>query len=938
MSFLKNLLTPGPERLLKPIYKQVDAIDALESVYEKLTDAQIREKTAEFKARAQGGESLDHLLPEAFALVREGSKRVLGMRPFRVQMVGGIVLHQGRIAEMKTGEGKTLTAVLPAYLNALSGKGVHIVTVNDYLAKFQGEEMGKLYRYLGLTVGIILTGMTPEQRRDAYACDVTYATNNELGFDYLRDNMVVYKDHMVQRGHSFAIVDEVDSILIDEARTPLIISGQGEKSTDMYERADRFVCRLEKGERKELSEDKASAAVRRMMGEEDIEVSGDYYIDEKDKAASLTEQGVEKAEKYFGVENLSDPENNELYHHIIQALKANAIMKRDVDYVVQDNQVMIVDEFTGRIMVGRRFSDGLHQALEAKEHVKVERESRTLATITYQNFFRMYNKLSGMTGTAKTEEDEFQGIYSLDVVQIPTNRPMIRQDMNDMVYTTQKGKYKAVVEEIIRRHATGQPLLVGTISVEVSELLSRMLELRGVPHEVLNAKHHAREAAIVAQAGHFGAVTIATNMAGRGTDILLGGNPDFMARRQMRQEEFSDEMIELATGHNEDVDEEVLSARRRFNELRSEYKKTTDAEHERVVAVGGLHIIGTERHESRRIDNQLRGRAGRQGDPGSSQFFISMEDDLLRVFGGERMKLISARLGMDEDTPMDAKILTSQIENAQKRMESRNFETRKHVLQYDDVMNQQRELIYKQRRQVLEGENVHDNIVNMIKELISSAIDRECADENSANWDMAGLADYLCRLCVPQEAILPRQEELVKMGKDRMKEEMTAIALSLYARREELITAAGHDMRELERAFLLHSVDRRWMDHIDAMDQLRDGIGLRAYAQRDPINEYKMESYDMFENMVNLIREDTVRLTFLAHVADRNAPQPQRKAVGTVTGTNDVKNSSGMEKAADASRKAGAQPVKVDKKPGRNDPCPCGSGKKYKNCCGRNVQ
>ncbi|MCQ2453114.1 MAG: preprotein translocase subunit SecA [Clostridia bacterium] len=938
MSFLKNLLTPGPERLLKPIYKQVDAIDALESVYEKLTDAQIREKTAEFKARAQGGESLDQLLPEAFALVREGSKRVLGMRPFRVQMVGGIVLHQGRIAEMKTGEGKTLTAVLPAYLNALTGKGVHIVTVNDYLAKFQGEEMGKLYRYLGLTVGIILTGMTPEQRRAAYACDVTYGTNNELGFDYLRDNMVVYKDHMVQRGHSFAIVDEVDSILIDEARTPLIISGQGEKSTDMYERADRFVCRLEKGERKDLSEDKASAAVRRMMGEEDIEVSGDYYIDEKDKAANLTEQGIEKAEKYFGVENLSDPENNELYHHIIQALKANAIMKRDVDYVVQDNQVMIVDEFTGRIMVGRRFSDGLHQALEAKEHVKVERESRTLATITYQNFFRMYTKLSGMTGTAKTEEDEFQGIYSLDVVQIPTNRPMIRQDMNDMVYTTKKGKYKAVVEEIIRRHATGQPLLVGTISVEVSELLSRMLELRGVPHEVLNAKQHAREAAIVAQAGHFGAVTIATNMAGRGTDILLGGNPDFMARRQMRQEEFSDELIELATGHNEDVDEEVLAARRRFNELRSEYKKTTDAEHERVVAVGGLHIIGTERHESRRIDNQLRGRAGRQGDPGSSQFFISMEDDLLRVFGGDRMKLISARLGMDEDTPMDAKILTGQIENAQKRMESRNFETRKHVLQYDDVMNQQRELIYKQRRQVLEGENVHDNIVNMIKELIASAVDRECADENSANWDMAGLADYLCRLCVPQEAILPRQDELIKMGKDKMKEDLTKIALSLYVRREELITAAGHDMRELERAFLLHSVDRRWMDHIDAMDQLRDGIGLRAYAQRDPINEYKMESYDMFESMVNLIREDTVRMTFLAHVADRNAPQPQRKAVGTVTGTNDVKNSSGMEKAADASRKAGAQPVKVDKKPGRNDPCPCGSGKKYKNCCGRNVQ
>ena len=935
MELIKKLLTPSPEKQLKPLYKLVDAIDALEPAYEKLTDDQLREKTKELQQKAQSGAKLDDLLVEAFAVVREGSKRVLGMRPFRVQMIGGIVLHQGRIAEMKTGEGKTLTAAMPAYLNALEGKGVHIVTVNDYLAKFQGEEMGKLYRFLGLSVGIILTGMTPEQRQAAYNCDITYGTNNELGFDYLRDNMVVYKANMVQRGHHFAIVDEVDSILIDEARTPLIISGQGEKSTDMYEKADRFVCRLEKGEKIEDPETAGqSSTVKHLMGGE-TQYTGDYWVDEKDKAAQLTEQGVDKAEKYFGIENLSDPENNELYHHIIQALKANAIMKRDVDYVVQDNQVMIVDEFTGRIMVGRRFSDGLHQALEAKEHVKVERESRTLATITYQNFFRMYDKLSGMTGTAKTEEAEFQGIYRLDVVVIPTNKPMIRKDMNDMIYTTKKGKYKAVVEEIIRRHATGQPVLVGTISVEVSELLSHMLEMNGVEHEVLNAKHHAREATIVAQAGHYGAVTIATNMAGRGTDILLGGNPDYMARRTMRQEEYSEDVIELATGHNEDVDQEVLDARRHYNELKAEYKKQTDAEHDRVVALGGLHILGTERHESRRIDNQLRGRAGRQGDPGSSQFFISMEDDLLRIFGGERMQAITSRLGMDENTPLDANLLTKQIENAQKRMESRNYEIRKHVLQYDDVMNQQRELIYKQRKQVLEGENVHDNIVGMITELISAAVEHDCADQNAEGWQLDSLADYLNRLCVPADAIRGHEEELRQLGKDQLKDRLKAIAMELYEKREAQITAYGHDMRELERAFLLHSVDRRWMDHIDAMDQLRDGIGLRAYAQRDPINEYKMESYDMFEDMVRLIREDTVRLVFLAQIADRGAPQ--RRVVAQATSTNDVKNNSAHEKAAEASRQNGAGPIRVDKKPGRNDPCPCGSGKKYKNCCGRNV-
>ena len=923
MEWIKKLLTPSPEKLLKPLYRQADAIDALEPTYEKLTDDQLREKTNELRARAQGGEELDKLLPEAFAVVREGSKRVLGMRPFRVQMIGGIVLHQGRIAEMKTGEGKTLTAAMPAYLNALSGKGVHIVTVNDYLAKFQGEEMGKLYRFLGMSVGIILNGLTPEQRKAAYSCDITYGTNNELGFDYLRDNMVVYKENMVQREHNFAIVDEVDSILIDEARTPLIISGQGEKSTDMYEKADRFVCRLVRGEKKEDPELAGqSSTVRRLMGEQ-VEIDGDYWVDEKEKSATLTEAGVEKAEKYFGVENLSDPENNELYHYIIQALKANAIMKRDVDYVVQDNQVMIVDEFTGRIMVGRRFSDGLHQALEAKEHVKVERESRTLATITYQNFFRMYHKLSGMTGTAKTEEAEFQGIYALDVVQIPTNKPMIRKDLNDVIYRTKKGKYAAVVEEIIKRHATGQPILVGTVSVEVSELISHLLDMRGVPHEVLNAKHHAREAAIVAQAGHYGAVTIATNMAGRGTDILLGGNPDFLARRTMRQEEIPEEIIEAATGFNEHVSEEVLAARKRYQELKAEYKKTTDVEHDKVVAAGGLHIIGTERHESRRIDNQLRGRAGRQGDPGSSQFFIALEDDLMRLFGGERIQPMIERLGMDENTPLEAGMLTKQIENAQKRVESRNFEMRKHVLQFDDVMNQQRSVIYGQRQQVLRGENMHDVIAGMADSLMDEACARFLAGDNQRDWDLNGLRDYVERLCIPAGTIAANQEAFLSFKREDVAEFLKKTAARFYAEREAHIQELGIDMRELERAILLRAVDLRWMDHIDAMDQLRDGIGLRAYGQRDPVNEYKLESYDMFEEMVRLIREDTVRRLYQLKI--ERAPERRAAAQPTVA------------THGGAQREAPRQPVKAGEKIGRNSPCPCGSGKKYKNCCGRNA-
>ena len=897
LDFLKKMLGLGNDAQLKPLLKIADQIDALEPETEKLTDEQLCAKTAEFKARYQKGETLDQLLPEAFAVVREASRRTLGMRPFRVQMIGGVVLHQGRIAEMKTGEGKTLTATLPAYLNALTGEGVHIVTVNDYLASFQGEQMSKLFSFLGMRVGVIVHDLDGAQRRDAYAADVTYGTNNEMGFDYLRDNMVLYEKDMVQRGHAFAIVDEVDSILIDEARTPLIISGQGEKSTDMYEKADRFVCRLKKDE--------------------------DYTVEEKDKAAVFTEEGARKAEAAFGVNNLSDPENNDLNHYLIQALKANALMKRDVDYVVQSGQVVIVDEFTGRLMVGRRYSDGLHQAIEAKEHVKVERESKTLATITFQNYFRMYKKLSGMTGTAKTEEGEFQGIYNLDVVQIPTNKPMIRKDLNDVIYRTKKGKYAAVVEEIIKRHATGQPILVGTVSVEVSELISHLLDMRGVPHEVLNAKHHAREAAIVAQAGHYGAVTIATNMAGRGTDILLGGNPDFLARRTMRQEEIPEEIIEAATGFNEHVSEEVLAARKRYQELKAEYKKTTDVEHDKVVAAGGLHIIGTERHESRRIDNQLRGRAGRQGDPGSSQFFIALEDDLMRLFGGERIQPMIERLGMDENTPLEAGMLTKQIENAQKRVESRNFEMRKHVLQFDDVMNQQRSIIYGQRQQVLRGENMHDVIAGMADSLMDEACARFLAGDNQRDWDLNGLRDYVERLCIPAGTIAANQEAFLSFKREDVAEFLKKTAARFYAEREAHIQELGIDMRELERAILLRAVDLRWMDHIDAMDQLRDGIGLRAYGQRDPVNEYKLESYDMFEEMVRLIREDTVRRLYQLKI--ERAPERRAAAQPTVA------------THGGAQREAPRQPVKAGEKIGRNSPCPCGSGKKYKNCCGRNA-
>ena len=904
MEVFKKLLGQSNEAEVRRLQKIADQVLAKEAEYRALTDEQLQAKTPEFKQRLKAGETLDDILPDAFAACREAADRTVGMRPYPVQVIGGVCLHQGRIAEMKTGEGKTLVATLPAYLNALTGEGVHIVTVNDYLARRDSEWMGKIYKFMGLTVGLIVHDLDNAQRRAAYACDITYGTNNEMGFDYLRDNMVIHERDMVQRGHVYAIVDEVDSILIDEARTPLIISGQGDKSTDLYEKANQFVSRLKNEE--------------------------DYTIAEKEKAVSLTEQGIAKAQRAFNVENIADLDNAELYHHILAALKAHAIMKRDVDYVVQNGEVIIVDEFTGRLMVGRRYSDGLHQAIEAKEHVKVERESKTLATITFQNYFRMYKKISGMTGTAKTEEEEFQGIYNLDVVQIPTNKPMIRKDLNDMVYKTKRGKFNAVVEEIVKRHQTGQPILVGTVNVETSEMLSHLIKLRGVSHEVLNAKNHQKEAEIVAQAGHVGAVTIATNMAGRGTDILLGGNPDFLARRAMRQENYPDEIIEAATGHNENVDQVVLDARKRYRELYEGFKKETDAEHERVMALGGLHIIGTERHESRRIDNQLRGRAGRQGDPGSTQFFISLEDDVMRLFGSERIAPMIEKLGMTEDQPLEAGMLTKQIEAAQKRIEGRNYSIRKSVLQYDDVMNKQRELIYGQRRDILMGHDVRQNIIDMVHKLIDSTAERNFTGEGSFDWSIDDARDYLEKLCLKPgtfdrhaDAIktMDEPEELVKL--------LYADAEAFYAEREALLSGMGIDMREFERVVLLSAIDHHWMDHIDAMDDLRDGIGLRAYGQRDPVQEYRMESYDMFNDLVHFIREETVRRLYQARV--ERLPE-RRRAVNLDAAKASLQ---GEENTNGQAKKGGAPTNKaMPGAPGRNQPCPCGSGKKYKHCCG----
>ena len=909
MSFVDKLLGNTSESRLKKLAPIVKTINELEPKLRSLSDGELRARTDEFKKRLAGGETLDDILPEAYATVREAAVRTIGQRHFDVQLYGGIVLHQGRIAEMKTGEGKTITETLPAYLNALTGRGVHIVTVNDYLAKRDAAWMGKIYKFLGLSVGCIVHELTNDERRKAYACDITYGTNNEFGFDYLRDNMVVYREQMVQRELNYAIVDEVDSILIDEARTPLIISGSGDKSTDMYAKADRFVSRLVRGENIE----KLSKADI-MMGETQQE-SGDYMCDIKARTVALTQQGQKKAEAFFGIDDISDTENTEINHHIIQALKAHSLFTRDKDYVVQNGQVLIVDEFTGRLMIGRRYSDGLHQALEAKEHVKVERENKTLATITFQNYFRMYSKLAGMTGTAKTEEAEFQSIYGLDVVEIPTNKPLRRIDNNDIIYGTEHGKFSAVVDEIVKVHATGQPILVGTISVEKSELLSDMLSKRGIKHQVLNAKLHAREAEIVAQAGSLGTVTIATNMAGRGTDILLGGNPEFLAKRELRQNGMDELLIEAATGHAETDDESIAQARAIYSEAYNRIKQDTDRQHEAVVAAGGLHIIGTERHESRRIDNQLRGRAGRQGDPGSTRFYVSLEDELMQRFGGERIKLLMQRISPDEEIPLDMKLLSKQIENAQKRVESHNFDIRKNVLQYDDVMNKMREIIYGQRRKVLMGEDIHDSIMGMVNESVTAKLDQCAPDHGSSEeWDMMALyselnqllgADFTGRL----HGISARKE---------LEEKALALTHELYARKEADVASAGVDMREVERVLLLKAVDTHWMDHIDAMDQLRQGIGLQALGQKDPVVAYRNMGFDMFDEMVLGIREQTVRSLF--HVSVRAVPQQREQ----------------LARPVEVSAGDKPKPKRTDKKPGRNDPCPCGSGLKYKNCCGRN--
>lgn len=909
MSFVDKLLGNTSESRLKKLAPIVKTINELEPKLRSLSDGELRARTDEFKKRLAGGETLDDILPEAYATVREAAVRTIGQRHFDVQLYGGIVLHQGRIAEMKTGEGKTITETLPAYLNALTGRGVHIVTVNDYLARRDAAWMGKIYKFLGLSVGCIVHELTNDERRKAYACDITYGTNNEFGFDYLRDNMVVYREQMVQRELNYAIVDEVDSILIDEARTPLIISGSGDKSTDMYAKADRFVSRLVRGENIE----KLSKADI-MMGETQQE-SGDYMCDIKARTVALTQQGQKKAEAFFGIDDISDTENTEINHHIIQALKAHSLFTRDKDYVVQNGQVLIVDEFTGRLMIGRRYSDGLHQALEAKEHVKVERENKTLATITFQNYFRMYSKLAGMTGTAKTEEAEFQSIYGLDVVEIPTNKPLRRIDNNDIIYGTEHGKFSAVVDEIVKVHATGQPILVGTISVEKSELLSDMLSKRGIKHQVLNAKLHAREAEIVAQAGSLGTVTIATNMAGRGTDILLGGNPEFLAKRELRQNGMDELLIEAATGHEETDDESIAQARAIYSEAYNRIKQDTDRQHEAVVAAGGLHIIGTERHESRRIDNQLRGRAGRQGDPGSTRFYVSLEDELMQRFGGERIKLLMQRISPDEEIPLDMKLLSKQIENAQKRVESHNFDIRKNVLQYDDVMNKMREIIYDQRRKVLMGEDIHDSIMGMVNESVTAKLDQCAPDHGSSEeWDMMALyselnqllgADFTGRL----HGISTRKE---------LEEKALALTHELYARKETDVASAGVDMREVERVLLLKAVDTHWMDHIDAMDQLRQGIGLQALGQKDPVVAYRSMGFDMFDEMVLGIREQTVRSLF--HVSVRAVPQQREQ----------------LARPVEVSAGDKPKPKRTDKKPGRNDPCPCGSGLKYKNCCGRN--
>ena len=909
MGLLRALFGNYSERELKRIRPTLQKVLSLEEEYKKLTDEQLKNKTNEFKERYKNGETLDDLLPEAFAACREAGDRVLGMRHFPVQILGGIVLHQGRISEMKTGEGKTLVATLPAYLNAISGQGVHIVTVNDYLAKRDSEWMGKLYRFMGLSVGLIIHGMTNEDKRAAYNADITYCTNNELGFDYLRDNMVIYKEDKVQRGHNFAIVDEVDSILIDEARTPLIISGQGKAATDLYSKANSFALSLKMVKVKEM-DDKAT--------DEDVNYDGDYVVDEKARTATLTPSGVEKAERYFGIENLNDTSNIEIAHHITQAIRAHGIMKRDVDYVVKDGKVIIVDEFTGRLMFGRRYNEGLHQAIEAKEGVKVAKESKTLATITFQNFFRLYNKLSGMTGTAMTEEAEFQEIYKLDVIEIPTNKPLIRVDENDVIYKTEKGKYAAVIERIIECNKKGQPVLVGTVTIENSELLSKLLKAHGIKHNVLNAKHHEKEAEIIAQAGQPFAVTIATNMAGRGTDIMLGGNAEYLAKSALRHDGLSEEMILEATGFGETEDEEIIKAREKFKEYYSKFKEEIAPEAEKVRKAGGLCIIGTERHDSRRIDNQLRGRAGRQGDPGNTKFFISLEDDLMRLYGGERISALMNTLKVDENQPLEATMLSRSIESAQKRKEGMNFAARKSVLQYDDVMNKQRELIYEQRDKVLYGEDIKDTIVNMIDDTIDSYTQIFLADEEiHDNWDVKGLKEFFAPWIPGCADISFTTEELGNTSAKEVAESIKEMAHNTYEAREKEF---GSDiMRQIERAMLLRCVDTNWMDHIDNMDGLRQGIGLRAYGQHDPVVAYRNESYDMFSAMTDCIKEQTAKLVMTVQI--RKDEDVKREKVAEETGTGD-------------------KPLTVRGKGvvSKNALCPCGSGKKYKRCCGKDLE
>lgn len=909
MGLFDKIFGTYSDRELKRIYPIANQVEALSDDMEKLSDAELKAKTAEFKERYNNGETLDDLLPEAFAVMREASWRVLGMKHFYVQIIGGIILHQGRIAEMKTGEGKTLVSTLPAYLNALTGKGVHIVTVNDYLAKRDSEWMGKVYRFLGMSCGLIIHEKDNDERRAAYACDITYGTNNELGFDYLRDNMVVHKEQMVQRGHNYAIVDEVDSILIDEARTPLIISGMGESANELYKVADMFAKRLKKEVVTEHDDKQL-----------DTDVDADYIVDEKAKTATLTERGVAKAEKAFNVTNLSDPENMKLLHHINQALHANGVMHRDQQYVVTpEGEVMIVDEFTGRIMPGRRYSDGLHQAIEAKEGVKVEHESKTLATITFQNFFRLYSKLSGMTGTALTEEEEFQHIYKLDIVAVPTNKPVIREDMQDSVYKTEAGKFAAVIKQIQECNAKGQPVLVGTVNVDKSELLSKLLKKMGIKHNVLNAKYHEKEAEIVAQAGKKGAVTIATNMAGRGTDIMLGGNAEYLAKHEMAKQGYSDELIAEATGFGDTDDQDIIDARKTFTELNDKFKQEIQPEHDEVINIGGLFIIGTERHESRRIDNQLRGRAGRQGDPGASRFFLSLDDDLMRIFGSERVKKMVDSLGLEEDQPIEARILSNAIENAQKSLESRNFDSRKHVLQYDEVMNEQRKIIYKQRQMVLDGEDLTETIKGMIEQIIDSAMnDYIGISEIPEEWNLRALTEFANTYLNAQGRFEVTDEELDTITKADIREDLLEIANSNFEDQQKVF---GDQMPELERVIMLRVVDTLWMDHLDEMEQIKREIGLRAYGQHDPVVEYRSVGSDLYDALLESIKRDTVR--YVLSAKPRVKIEREQVAKPMDTGGDGSLKSSGKRAA---------------KTPGRNDPCPCGSGKKYKNCCGRNAK